>query len=628
VTAPTTESNAVSRQSIDALIESKQYNAAQTDLGRLWRQTPTPATASFIVSRFEKMRDHLPLVQSRVAILRSFTVEPVVPLLRAMGFLGGLDLTVQVGDFNTYAQEILDPSSRLYEFAPDIAILAVQTADIAPALWESFADLDAQAAEAQVEQTVNTFRQLVSRFRDKSKAQLLIHTLQLPPDAAAGVLDAQSQAGQTAAIDKINHALAQIARDHNNVYLLDLNALIARRGWDHFYDPRKHLTVGMPIAANELIHLARTWLRYLHPMTGKVCKVLAIDLDNTLWGGVIGEDGMEGIKLGAGYPGAAYRNLQRVMLDLYRRGILLAVCSKNNPPEATEAIEKHPGMLLRPDQFAALRINWQDKGTNLRELAKDLNLGIDSIAFIDDNPVEREWVRGQVPEVTIIDLPEDPMGFADALRQAPVFERLKLSEEDRSRGQYYAQDRMRDELQQTTGSLEDFYKSLAMVVDIEPVTKSNLARAAQLTQKTNQFNMTTRRYTEEQVAAMTPPVWRTYTIRVKDRFGDNGIVGLALVKLESDICRIDTFLLSCRVIGRTVETAFLATIAHDAIHAGASKLVGEFLPTKKNAPAKDFYRQHGFTLVSEKAGNQVWELSLKPNPLAVPQWIELHVHPG
>jgi len=616
------------RQSADQAIAAGDAAAARVALAALWRKTQTPATASFVAGRFEKICDKLPLASTRIFVLRSFTLEPVVPLLRAMGFVGGMNLQIQLGGFNTFKQEILDPNSRLYQSNSDIVILAAQTSDVAPALWESFADLNSHDIESHVQQTIESYRQLVATFRSRSKAQLLIHSLALPPAASNGILDANTPSSQFNAIARINEQLVQIARDNNNIYLLDYNNLVARRGSDHWHDARKHITVGMPIAAPELIHLAHEWLRYLHPMIGKVCKVLAVDLDNTLWGGVIGEDGMDGIKLDSGYPGAAFRNLQRVMLDLYRRGVLLVVCSKNNPAEAMEAIEKHPGMLLRPEHFAALRINWQDKAANLRELAKELNLGIDAIAFIDDNPVEREWVRGQVPEVTIIDLPDDPIGFADALRQSPVFERLKLSEEDKSRSQYYAQDRMRSALQQTTGSLEDFYRSLAMVVEIEPVTKQTIARAAQLTQKTNQFNMTTRRYTEEQVAAMTPPTWRTYSIRVKDRFGDNGIVGLALVKFENAACVIDTFLLSCRVIGRTVETAFLEVIAQDAIHAGAAKIIGEFIPTRKNAPAKDFYRQHGFSLACETDGRQTWELALDPNPLSVPQWIELYVKGG
>ncbi|MGH8503215.1 MAG: HAD-IIIC family phosphatase [Gammaproteobacteria bacterium] len=615
----------ISRTSIDELIERGNYIAARTDLSRFWRQSPTPAVASFVVSRFEKLRGNIPMVESKVTLLRSFTVEPVVPLLRATGFIGGLDLNVQIGDFNGYAQEMLEPGSRLYAFSPDIVILAVQTDDVAPALWGGFADLKPAAVEGIVQQTIATFRLLLATFRRKSKAQLLIHTLQLPPNRANGVLDAQSRSGQAGAIERVNQALLQLAQDYNNVYLLDTNALVARRGWDRWFDARKHVSVGMPIVAQELIHLAREWVRYLHPMAGKVCKVLAVDLDNTLWGGIIGEDGIDGIKLNNGFPGIAYRSLQRAMLDLYQRGILLAVCSKNNLPDALEAIEKHPDMLLRRDHFAALRINWQDKASNLRALAAELNLGIDAIAFMDDNPVEREWVRAQVPEVTIIDLPEDPMDYAQALRQSPVFERLKLSEEDHSRGRYYAEDRMRAELLRSSNSVEHFYRFLQIVVHIEPVTKQSLARAAELTQKTNQFNVTTQRYTEAQIAAMAPPLWRTYTMRVQDRYGDNGIVGLALVKMGNGTCEIDTFLLSCRVIGRTVETTLLATIAEDAVRAGSEKIVGRFLPTKKNASVKDFYRQHGFVCVADENGTQLWELSLELNTLSGPSWIERHV---
>ena len=333
---------------------------------------------------------------------------------------------------------------------------------------------------------------------------------------------------------------------------------------------------------------------------------------------------MDGIKLGATYPGAAYRALQRVMLDLYRRGIILAVCSKNNPPEALEAIEKHPGMLLRPEHFAALRINWRDKAANLREIANELNIGIDSIAFIDDNPVEREWVAGQLLDVTVIDLPTDPMKYAAALRESPVFERLELTDEDRARGRMYAEQRMRSDLQEAAGSLEDFYRSLAMKVDIEPVNAKTLARAAQLTQKTNQFNLTTRRYTEQQLEALSSPQWRKYVIRVADRFGDNGIVGMALTRTENDVCEIDTLLLSCRVIGRTIETAFLAALASDARRAGANVLLGRFVPTKKNAPAKDYFKSHGFAMIEEKDGVSTWELPLERAP-APPPWIELRV---
>ena len=614
---------AASREEVDRLIADGRWAAAKAMLSTLWAQAPGPAAAGFVSTRFEKLRGHAPLAPCRLAVLRSFTVEPVIPLLRAMAFLGGIDLTVQVGDFNTWSQDVLDPSGPLYAFNPDAVILAAQTGEVVPALWDDFADMDREAVDGAVRQTVETYRQLVRTFRSRSAAHLILHTLQPPPRPSQGVLDAQSEYGQAAAFDRLNDGIAAAAREHANVYVLDYNALLARRGADHWRDERKWLAVRLPIAGGELIHLAREWLRYLHPITGRVCKALAVDLDNTMWGGVIGEDGIDGIKLGDGNPGAGFRNLQRVMLDLYRRGVLLAVCSKNNPPEAMEALSKHPGMLLKPEHFAAFRINWADKAHNLREIARELNIGLDAVAFLDDNPVEREWVRGQAPEVTVIELPADPLEYARALRESPVFERLTLSDEDRARGRYYAEQRMRADLMEGAGSVEDFYRSLEMRVDVEEITPKTVARAAQLTQKTNQFNMTTRRYSEQQVIEMTPPAWRKYAVRVRDRFGDNGIVGVALVRREGETAEIDTLLLSCRVIGRTVETAMLSVVAGDAAAAGAGKLIGRFIPTKKNAPAKDVYRTHGFRQTSETGGESVWELQLPAPSLACPPWINL-----
>ena len=353
---------------------------------------------------------------------------------------------------------------------------------------------------------------------------------------------------------------------------------------------------------------------------------MAVDLDNTLWGGVIGEDGMNGIRLGAEYPGAAFQELQRALLDLSRRGILLAVCSKNNPADAMEALSGHPGMVLQPRDFAAMRINWNDKAQNLREIAAELNIGLDTIAFLDDNPVERQQVREQAPEAIVIHLPEDPMGYAQAVRDCPWFERLTLSEEDLRRGELLrGAARARRNWKRSVTSKEDFYRSLEQVAEIAPVNPQTLARVSQLTQKTNQFNLTTRRYTEQQIAEMAAsPAWRVWTLRVKDRYADNGLVGVAIAELDGEVCEIDSFLMSCRVIGRTVETAFLAHLAADARQQGATVLQGWFLPTKKNAPAREFYRDHGFEAAERTEEGVLWRLDLHEKEIRTPEWISKH----
>jgi FkbH-like protein len=617
------------REEIDQRIADGDSAGAQSALGVLWRANPRPTTASFVLSRFEKIRSALPVAECKVAILRSFTVEPAVPLLRAAAAVSGIHLTVHVGDFNAYAQEILDPAGSLYQFAPDVVILAVQSRDLAPDLWTDFAQLDAATAAAAVERVCENYTRWVEICRSRSQCNILIHNLEVPFRAANGILDSQREDGQAAAFRRINRHLASLPAAWPGVYVLDYDGLTAQVGRSRWSDERAWAAARLPIAAPHLPDLASEWLRFLHPLTGKVCKVLAVDLDNTLWGGVIGEDGLNGIQLGDDYPGVAFRNLQRAILDLAGRGIVLAVCSKNNPAEALEALEKHPQMLLRPADFAAVRINWTEKAQNLRDIAAELNLGLDAIAFLDDNPVERDWVRRQAPEVTVIDLPADPMEYAATLREAMVFERLSVSAEDRERGRYYAGERLRGEVLKSATSVEEFLQSLEMQVEIAPVSPATLARVAQLTQKTNQFNLTTRRYTEQQLAALAAdPLWSVDAVTVRDRFGDSGIVGVAITRAEGLLHQIDTFLLSCRVIGRTVETAMLSYLACRAKAAGANRIAGEFIPTRKNAPARDFYASHGFRCTSEQEGASHWELGLAGATLAAPPWLEVTLLPG
>jgi len=616
------------RAEIDGLISSGRAEIAALRLRELWRNESGPAAAAFVVSRFEKLRGQVPLTTTRLALLRSFTVEPAVPLLRASAFCAGIDLTVRIGDFNTYVQELVDKESWLYSFAPAAVILAVRTADIAPDLWGSSGDMSEATIRDAVSRVAGSLQQWVRLFRQNSQASLIIHNLEQPIQPSMGLLDAQAAVSQSEAIRKVNCDLRNLASPASGIYVLDYDALVARYGRLRWHDERKWLTARMPIAADQLIHLSDEWLRFLAPLTGKVAKALVADLDNTLWGGIIGEDGMTGIKLGAEYPGAAYQALQRAMLDLSRKGILLAICSKNNPADAMEALQKHPGMLLRPKDFACMRISWNDKAQGLREIAAELNIGIDALAFLDDNPFEREQIRAALPEVTVIDLPDEPMEYAAALRNCPAFERLTLSAEDQQRTAMYAEQRERTQAEQSFQSKEDFYHFLQQEVEIAPVGPATLARIAQLTQKTNQFNLTTRRYSEQQVSEMAARGCQILAMRVRDRFGDHGVVGVAITSDVGEVCEIDTFLLSCRVIGRTVETALLSYIAAEAAARGRCRLVGRFIPTKKNAPARDFYSEHGFRLETQNGDGTVWSFDLREQKIASPDCIRVSVVNG
>jgi len=616
------------RELVEGCLAEGRWAQAHACLGDFWRKEGRAAAANYVLSCYEKMKGHLPLVQTRIAFLRSMTVEPLVPILRSAALAEGIDATVHVGQFNSYAQEILDPASALYAFDPNIVVLAIQTRDIAPEIWDGYADLTEADAQSAVDRVLRDFGAWVRTFRERSNASLVIHNLEKPA-ASLGVLETQRKAGQLTAIEQINAGLRALCSEHRGVHVLDYDALVAQHGRARWHDEGKWLMVRMPFAPDSMLPMAGAWLKFIHPLTGVVCKVLAVDLDNTLWGGVLGEDGVDGLKLGVEYPGALYRGFQRAVLDLHQRGILLAVCSKNNHDEAMAALQNHPGMLLRPEHFAAFRINWQDKAQNLREIAEELNVGIDSIAFFDDNPVERELVRSEAPEVKVIPVPSHVQGYTQALRDCPFFERLTLSSEDQVKTKQYHEQRKRSDLAQTSGSLEDFFRSLEQEVVIANVTPDSIARVAQLTQKTNQYNVTTRRYTEQQIAEfVSRPDCGVYSVGVKDRFGDNGIVGVLITRTEDDVCEIDTFLLSCRVIGRTIETAMLGFLTDAGKARGASLLQGWFIPTKKNAPVKDLYESHKFRPVASENGATLWSLNLGEANIPFPEWIRLHVTNG
>ena len=616
------------RQQIDEAITKGQTGRALSLLKGLWHSQPSVALAPFVLDRFAKVPDAPPTVSCKLLILRSFTVEPIVPLARAAAAAWGMDLQVRVGQFNSYVQEILDPSSTLYSDPTDVVVLAVQTRDLVPELWERWSELDAATVESTIERILGDYRTWVETIRGRSTVHVVIHNLEKPTSAAGGIHDSQSPDGQLQAIEKINAGLVALSRKFAGVHVLDYEGLVALHGREHWLDEHKWLTARLPLAADSLIHLADEWLRYLLPLRGRQAKCLVCDLDNTLWGGVIGEDGLNGIKLGGEYPGAAFQQFQRAVLDLTQRGVILAICSKNNEADALEAIDNHPEMLLLSKDFACMKINWTDKAQNLREIAAELNIGIDSLVLIDDNPVEREFVREMIPEITVIDIKADaPLGHAPALRACPLLERLEVSAEDRKRNQLYAEQQQRAALQSSTASVVDYYRSLEMVATFGLADDATRPRVAQLTQKTNQLNMTTRRYSEQDIQAfIDDPAVRVYWTKVEDRFGDNGIIGVMIVRDEGEQWVLDTFLMSCRVIGRTVETAMLGILADHARQNGAKKMTGEFLPTAKNAPAKEIFAKNQFECVEEGEERSLWELDFSKANLSPPEWIECRVN--
>jgi FkbH-like protein len=424
-------------------------------------------------------------------------------------------------------------------------------------------------------------------------------------------------------VARINSGLSKSLSAVVDTYLVDYASLVAQFGSRHWYDARMRLYAKAPIAAAMLGSLSREYMKYFRALTGMAKKCLVLDLDNTLWGGVIGEDGIDGIQLGPNYPGNAFVEFQRAVLDLYQRGVILAIASKNNPADTDAVFAQHPFMRLKSVHFAASQVHWGPKSESLKQIASQLGIGLEHVVFADDNPVECEQVRCELPAVTVINLPKRPELYVDALLDEGLFDTLGLSDEDRRRGALYQQRAQAESLRGQSGSIEDYYRSLDMMVSIAPVDQATIARAAHLTQKTNQFNITTFRYSEADLAdRMSDPAWVLSVVGVRDRFGDNGIVGMMMARMQEGRLEVDTFLLSCRVIGRTVETAMLAHLCEAALERGVRVLVGQLRPSAKNAPVRDLFERHGFSRRSEdEAGNSIWELDLDRAPVNCPDWL-------
>lgn len=587
---------------------------------RLLDEKPAPAAYSQAAREIRSLKEQLQPV--RVALLSSFTVRSLAPYLEVEAARRGFAADVYVGPFNGVVQELVDPGSGCNAHKPDVVFIAQQLSEVSPSLVNDYLALEPSQVDEQIHSVATNLMAALEGFRRSSSAAIVVHNFALPPYPLLGIYEPVAELSQTDAIRKLNARLAEAVKSIPGVYLLDYDRLASETGYRNWYDDKMWHLGRAPLSAQAMPTLAREWAVFVGAILGKPRKCLVLDLDNTLWGGVVGEDGVAGIKLGRTYPGSVFRQFQEVLLQLYRQGVVLAINSKNNPADVDEVFRSHPDMVLKPEHFASKRINWQDKPANMLEIAEELNIGVDSLVFFDDNPAERELMRQALPQVLTLNIPNDPMKFSQVLQESRALEKLSFTDEDRRRGEMYKQQSARREFEQSAMSLEDFYKDLDMTVRISPLDDFASPRALDLLHKTNQFNLTTRRYSAGQLTEMVAdPKCGVFYLQAGDRFGDHGIVGLAIVRLERASAVLDTLLLSCRVIGRTVETAFLSFLADWSHQRGATQLEGEFIITAKNAPAAGFFEQHGFVHVSSDDVSSRWRLSLDSVPFGFPAYI-------
>ncbi len=559
----------------------------------------------------------------RVALLSSFTADPLLPYVDLECRSLGLEPALYLAPFNSWAQEILNDGSGLSDFDPDVAFLSVAADDLIPELSQlpPADDLLARGRSA-----VEHLLAVAARFAERHRGVLVVHGLYSAHRDPLGAAGAQAGMSRSEVSAELNRVLAEGFKALTRTHFLDVADLALRRAHGRLDNPKMRHLAGMRLSEHLLGDVALAYAGYIAAVKGLTRKCVVLDLDNTLWGGVVGEDGPHGIKLGNTSPGSEYREFQQYLKTLTQRGILLAVNSKNNPDDALEVIRSHESMVLRESDFSAMQINWDPKAENMRRLAQELGLGLDSFVFLDDNPNERALMRQILPEILTPEMPRDPALYRETLERLPQLTTLVITKEDTTRAEQYRARKQREQLKVTTQNLDDYLGSLEIQMEIGRAHEATLPRVHQLFQRTNQFNLSGRRY---ELAALTgyasDPGWRVYTAKVADRFGDHGLVAAALVKVADPDWVVENFVMSCRVIGYGVETALLAHVAEEARTEGAGALVGEYIQTAKNAPAKDFYARHEFAAPDGAQANGVhrWSRPLAGGTLTPPKWISL-----
>lgn len=536
-------------------------------------------------------------------ILADFTADLLKPLL--LKHLPGSEVTVapygqvfQGLKEHPAATETLVVFSRIENTLPSFQALS------------QFDPVDKAALDRDVDYFASELREAA-----RHQETVLVFSWSIPLGMRGhGMADYRPGQGLRYAVNRANNRLADQLADVNNVFLLDIERVLI-----NFDAPKTNARFWyagkVPFTLPFFEVCAREIAAAIHGLSGTSRRLIVVDLDNTLWGGILGDVGWEGLKLGGhDHVGEAHVDFQRALKALTRRGIILALASKNYENNALEAIEKHPEMVLRKDDFACWRINWQDKAQNIIEIAKAVNLGLASVVFLDDNPAERARVREALPDVLVPEWPEDPTDYTRALHALTCFDLPALSEEDKKRAAMFVEERARQELQQNAGSEEDWLRSIDMKVQIAPLNSANQARIVQLFNKTNQFNLATRRANENELATWVAAGDRyLWGFRVSDRFGDTGLTGIVTLDVRGEEAEVVDFIMSCRVMGRKIEEAMLGVALAKAAERGAKLGFARFQPTKRNQPMLEFLKRSG--LSEDEENLYRWNLeSAYPQP--------------
>ena len=561
-----------------------------------------------------------PLAGFRIAILANHTLD-IETVLGVECARRGLGAEFYQAGYDQYRQELLNPQSRLDAFAPDAVLVSLHLESVFPGIATT---PGATSGLPDHSGWLSTFQAALSAFRVRSAAPVFVHDFIPPALEINGLLAFSTGRSLFDWTMELNAGLHRAAAGIGSVYVLSAARLASGSDLPSWRDSRMWYLARAGINPKKFPVLAAYIARSFAALRRPAAKCLVLDLDNTLWGGILGDVGFDGILCAdTDYPANAYADFQRAVLALRSRGILLAVASKNDESLVEEAFRKRANMPLRREHISDWEVHWGPKPESLQRIAARLNIGLDSLVFLDDNPAEIDLVKMSLPQVRAYVLPSRPEQFVEFLARLEDFDQLEISSEDLRRAELYEIRKQQVTLAAVATDIESFYRSLRMVLAAEPAGPRNFDRIVQLIGKTNQFNLTTRRHDKAALTARIANGSELWAFRASDVHGDHGIIAVALLDFDRDACTVDTLLMSCRVIGRTLETAILHFLEGRALAREAAAIRGEYLPTPKNGPCRDFYGQHGFSCAVQDDGRRTWTKDIRASRTACPEWITI-----
>jgi FkbH-like protein len=564
-----------------------------------------PITAADILRKRQSLKKELlgqtNLIPTRIAILGGSTTVEVKSILELFLLAQGIQPTFYESGYNRYSEDVLFENPELWNFKPDIVFIHTTWHNVSqfPELMEPEAEV-----EQRVRREMARFESLWEKIHTELGALIIQNNFDLPHLRPLGNLEASEPFSRANFLLRLNAEFAKYARNHSRFLINDILYLSAQVGLDAWHGRTYWYNFHMALSPTATVPLAQNVAAIVKTVYGRSKKCLVLDLDNTLWGGVVGDDGVQNLILGRDHPvGEAFLDFQRYVKDLQRRGVILAVCSKNDIENAKEGFS-HPDSILKLEDFSAFKANWNLKPENMREIARELNIGLDSLVFVDDNPAERALMADQLPEVAVPEVGSDVSRFAEVLEHELYFEVEKVVQDDLNRSTYYNLNAQRSTYQAGFSNYGEFLASLEMTAEIGPFSSLYLERITHLINKTNQFNLTTRRYTSAEVEVISrDPAFLTLYGRLADRFGDNGIVSVLIGRVSNETVEVDLWLMSCRVLNREMEFAMFDTLVEKCQARGIRRIVGVYIPSKKNNMVAGHYVGLGFTRLSESSGD-------------------------